>query len=634
MGVLACALVLIPASNAFAGQVDVFGQTVNFSASNGETNNIVVEGSRGSVTIRDTAGGPVTDDTAFTGAPYFDGGFDDPSCNQDNASQVTCTPPAGAFFTEFSHVQVNLADLNDTATMGGSLDNMSFGVNGGDGNDNVSAGLGFANDINGENGDDTVTGGRFQDFLTGDLGNDVVSGGIGADFASGGIGNDNVQGDAGNDSVQGNEGDDTVGGGAGDDGVSGGDGNDLVNGGDGDDNVNGGRGVDTVQGDAGDDQVTATEDQVADTYGGGPGNDAIDYSNYAGGVALSLDGAANDGTAARTARYAPRQAVAAENDAVDATFENGFTGEGDDTVTGNDQFNVLSSNGGNDAVSGLGGDDSLFGGQGTDTLNGGEGRDFLGGGTDNDVLNGDNGDDDLTGNSGSDTFNGGGGVDTADYQGQGANLVITLDRAANDGAQNELDNADADGSVENAIGGFGDDSITGNVAVNFLDGNAGNDQINARDGTFLTDIVACGTGYDVAAADALDSVDKSDVNRCESAPDFPITRVKPTLTAKVSPKTNRKFPKTFTVSGKLTTGAVPAGAACQSDSFVAIQTKRGKNTISTRRVSLSATCTYSAIISFTDRKRLGTSKKLTFRVIFSGNRFLTTASKSTTATIR
>jgi Ca2+-binding RTX toxin-like protein len=371
-----------------------------------------------------------------------------------------------------------------------------------------------------------------------------------------------------------------------------------------------------------DDDVAATEDQVADTYGGGAGNDNINYSGYAGNVALSLDGAANDG------------AAGTENDAVDGTFENAFSGEGDDTLTGNDQFNILSGNGGNDVISGLGGDDSEFGGQGTDTVSGGEGRDFVGGGTDNDILNGDNGDDDITGNSGSDLFNGGGGVDTADYSGDFNNLVITLDNQANDGAQNELDNVGPAGDVENIQSGSGDDSISGNAAVNFLSANGGNDQVNAQDGTFLTDVVSCGAGYDVALADALDSVDLTDSNRCENAPAPTIRRVKPKISIKVSPKTNRKFPKTFTVSGTLNTGIVPKGAACASDSFVAVRTKRSKNTISTRTVQLSATCTYKIIISFTDKKRLGTSKTLSFQAAFSGNRFLTSASKTTSARIR
>jgi Ca2+-binding RTX toxin-like protein len=362
--------------------------------------------------------------------------------------------------------------------------------------------------------------------------------------------------------------------------------------------------------------VFATEDQIADTYGGGPGNDSIDYSGYGAPVTLSLDGAANDG--------------AGENDAVAGDFENANGGQGDDIISGDAARNLLAGSSGVDTITGLGGDDDLFGGNGNDLLSGGEGRDYIAGNNDGDTMNGENGDDTLQGGGGSDLANGGAGVDTSDYQDHNS-VNVTLDKVNNDGSQNEADNADADGAVENVITGGGDDNVSGNAAINFIDSGYGNDQVSVRDGSFLTDTVSCGPGYDVVAADALDATDLTDFNRCENAPAFPITRVKPTISIKVSPKTNRKFPKTFTVSGTLNTKAVPKAAACASDSFVAVRTKRGSNTISTRQVQLSATCTYKIIISFTDKKRLGTSKTLTFQAAFSGNRFLTSATKKTTA---
>jgi Ca2+-binding RTX toxin-like protein len=48
-------------------------------------------------------------------------------------------------------------------------------------------------------------------------------------------------------------------------------------------------------------------------------------------------------------------------------------------------------------------------------------------------------------------------------------------------------------SIENAIGGSGNDTMTGNNAANVLDGRAGNDTINAGDGA---DIVIGGIGND------------------------------------------------------------------------------------------------------------------------------------------
>jgi Ca2+-binding RTX toxin-like protein len=57
------------------------------------------------------------------------------------------------------------------------------------------------------------------------------------------------------------------------------------------------------------------------------------------------------------------------------TIENARTGSGNDTLTGNDAANQLSSGAGNDIVNGGGGDDVITAGTGSDTLTGGAGRD-------------------------------------------------------------------------------------------------------------------------------------------------------------------------------------------------------------------------------------------------------------------
>ena len=51
-----------------------------------------------------------------------------------------------------------------------------------------------------------------------------------------------------------------------------------------------------------------------------------------------------------------------------------------------------------------------------------------------------------------------------------------------------------------------------------------------------------------------------------------------------------------------------------------MQTKRGSTTLSTRRTTIKKTsCTYSLTVSFSNRKRFGTAKKLKFTVRFAGN---------------
>lgn len=87
-----------------------------------------------------------------------------------------------------------------------------------------------------------------------------------------------------------------------------------------------------------------------------------------------------------------------------ADFENFYSGDGDDKITGNRSDNhVVGARGtdtvhgsnGNDSVTGDDGDDKLFGDRDNDTLLGGEGNDRVNGGAGTDL---------LAGNGGSDTF--------------------------------------------------------------------------------------------------------------------------------------------------------------------------------------------------------------------------------------
>ena len=78
-------------------------------------------------------------------------------------------------------------------------------------------------------------------------------------------------------------------------------------------------------------------------------------------------------------------------------IENGRTGGGNDSITGNDAGNELRSGLGTDTISGGGGNDALLGGGGSDLLNGGDGADLIEGGTGDNTVNGDNGGDLLIG---------------------------------------------------------------------------------------------------------------------------------------------------------------------------------------------------------------------------------------------
>lgn len=170
-------------------------------------------------------------------------------------------------------------DTGDTPDVTGIGTVETSTVNAGGGDDTVSGkeggGLGAdfptALTINGEVGNDALTGGDGNDAISGGSGNDTVKGGSGGDMVDGGSGgdvvsggaaSDVVMGGAGSDRVKGGAADDTLDGGAGEDTLSGGGGPDTVNGGDGDDRLEGGGGDDDVFGDPGKDQLS-----------GGPGND-------------------------------------------------------------------------------------------------------------------------------------------------------------------------------------------------------------------------------------------------------------------------------------------------------------------------------------------------------------------------
>ncbi len=118
---------------------------------------------------------------------------------------------------------------------------------GGDGDDVETIGPGIRGAyLEGDNGNDTLTGGDNADVLFGGPGEDSLSGGLardkifgddGNDILSGNGGNDYLLGGAGSDNLYGNGNDDTLSGAGGNDRLSGGGGADILLGGDGSDSA-------------------------------------------------------------------------------------------------------------------------------------------------------------------------------------------------------------------------------------------------------------------------------------------------------------------------------------------------------------------------------------------------------------
>jgi Ca2+-binding RTX toxin-like protein len=225
---------------------------------------------------------------------------------------------------------------------------------------------------------------------------------------------------------------------------------------------------------------------------------------------------------------------------------------------------ILGLNGA-DTLNGLAGSDVLDGGTGADTLNGGDGNDILLGGAGGDTLNGDAGNDTLTGGAAGDFVNGGAGNDTIIYGfGDGADTIDggadtdtvsitgtanadTLDAVFNGTrltnieaatlANVEIVNVNLQGgndtlsyaataaaiavsvnlstgiasgfnsilSIENVVGGLGNDTIVGSGGANVLDGWRGNDSVDGAGGDDLfvasltdgDDAYNGGSGFDI-----------------------------------------------------------------------------------------------------------------------------------------
>jgi Ca2+-binding RTX toxin-like protein len=173
-------------------------------------------------------------------------------------------------------------------------------------------------------------------------------------------------------------------------------------------------------------------------------------------------------------------------------------GDGNDDIFGGDDNDMLYGDSGNDRIFGDGGDDMIVGGTGSDMAYGGDGNDtFIG-------MDGD----------GNDMIFGGSGYDTIDYSAITENLEIRLGNAGTErGSVSGATQSDTLWSVENVIGGSGNDRIVASEAMNILDGGDGNDTFvfdttSSADGTtilgFSAGDVLCFTGIDADSSTAMD----------------------------------------------------------------------------------------------------------------------------------
>ena len=181
--------------------------------------------------------------------------------------------------------------------------------------------------IDGNHGDDTLTGGGGNDTINGDFGDAInrASDGLSIDVAEGDA---TLQADANGIILPG--------------------GDDVIRGGGGDDNLFGGQGVDTLTGDDGIDTIDGGDDRH---FGVRQFYDTVDYSKETGAGGVSVDFSS------------------AFNNAVD-TFGNTETVINVERVIGTDQADTLT--GGNIANDEY---EEFIGGGGNDVIDGGSGFD-------------------------------------------------------------------------------------------------------------------------------------------------------------------------------------------------------------------------------------------------------------------
>ena len=389
---------------------------------------------------------------------------------------------------------------------------------------------GFAYDIKGTSGADTLVASNGDDVLRGMGGNDVLDGGRGSDTVSyehageAGVNVslaapptgttfvsiENLRGSAGADRLTGDSQANVVSGLAGNDVLFGLEGDDTLLGGDGNDTLDGGDGADLLV--------------------GGTGVDVASYATSSVGVTASLANATlNKGSAAGD-RYEGIEGLQGSDfaDRLQAARTGSvlFGGGGDDTLIGSD---------GNDSIAGGDGDDLILASSGADTIDGGAGvntysfaearnpvtflasdwdgltniqvlrgsdvesaGDVLHGRAVAERMDGGKGDDTLHGSVGADTLVGGDGFDWVVYGGSTAVVADSVDVSRSTG----LAAGDVLQGIEGVEGGSGNDVLVANSTIVHLKGAAGNDLLvgvenaNILDGGDGDDTLRGGGGAD------------------------------------------------------------------------------------------------------------------------------------------
>ena len=145
-----------------------------------------------------------------------------------------------------------------------------------------------------------------------------------------------------------------------------------------------------------------------------------------------------------------------------------ISGDGDDIILGGKGNDLVISGAGDDTIFTNGGKDHVIAGAGDDFVNSGAGRDVVDLGSGNDTYF-------ASVNDGNDVVTGGEGIDTLDYSALTDGTRIDLGGATYGEVSGSQSGNDQVSGFENAVGGFGDDTLVANEVANLLTGGLGND---------------------------------------------------------------------------------------------------------------------------------------------------------------
>jgi len=367
---------------------------------------------------------------------------------------------------------------------------LSAGTATGDGNDELT---GFENII-GSSNNDRFVGDNANNDIDGGAGNDDL-----IDYSSAG-GALNINLDSGFATGQGTDSLSNI------ENVLGGAGNDVIEGNSLDNDLDGGGGTaNTVSYSSATSAVNVN--LRTGTASGGAGNDTLaNFTRITGSIYNdTFVGSAGDNIIDGGFGNDDLVDYSTSGSAINANLLTGnTTGDGTDLLvgienitgtSGDDTFVASSANNtinggvsGNDTVSYLGAGDVVINlasqtatGSGSDNFvsienaTGGAGNDTITGSAADNVLIGGDGNDTIDGGAGDDIIDGGDGIDTVSYASAVGGVTVNL---ASGAAGN-----DTISNVENIIGSGSDDMLTGNGVANVINAGAGNDIVNAGDGS-------------------------------------------------------------------------------------------------------------------------------------------------------